>query len=276
MFRRAATLVILSGLAGASPALAQRTFASFDVRPDAATRTRNIQVTGGTNTTITGYSVRTGASSSTDFIKAYATNGTPLSQVGQVFFNFTAFSGLGSGIQANMFFVNAQSAVPTPNVTSFITPGFTGSLVFKPIESGTFANERTYTPSSILLAANFQDGVLIRARQAKSFGDSTGNPNDGDYMANAVSFYSDFLTFGSSDMPDRGLSTSFTGDVSSGANSFIASLNGSFEDAGTIMESGRPVPELSTWGMMIVGFGAVGSTLRRRRGARAGKALATA
>jgi len=49
---------------------------------------------------------------------------------------------------------------------------------------------------------------------------------------------------------------------------------GATANSGAIFETGRAVPEVATWGLMLVGFGAVGAVLRRRRQAPAFAAAA--
>ena len=258
----------------ATPAAARDTFATFDLKSSGAPQnsTTNIAVTTGNGTAITGYSTRTGTSTSVDYRKAYATNGTPLSDVGLVTFNFAPVATLGSRVDANLFFLGVQSAGTPASVSDFTLGGFTGTLVFKPVGSGAFLNGRTYDPNSVLLAVTFTNGVLTRSKQTNSFGDGTGMPTDSGYNSQEVSFFSDFLTFGNG-APDRSFATSFTGATNSGSG-FLASLNGSFDSESLPTASAAPVPELATWGMMIVGFGAIGGTIRRRRPDRARLLLA--
>lgn len=250
----------------AQPALAQSTFASFDLNGSGqATRNTNV-TTGGGKTAINGYSTRAGTATTIDYTSAYATNGTPLSQVGQVNFNFVPVGltpVLGGPLVANLFYlgVSAAGALPAYSSNTSSLSGFTGTIVFKPVASGTFSNGRTYDPNSVLLGLTFKDGTLTRNRAGPGgLSDGTGTPGDSDYSATEVSYYSDYLTFSS--LPaNRDFSTTFTNPAGSRTD-FTASFLGSFaSEAFPTLSSA--VPEASTWTMMILGFGFVGMTLRR-------------
>ena len=113
-----------------------------------------------------------------------------------------------------------------------------------------------------LLTVSFTNAELDASQNSGSF-TFKSNPTS------VITYTSDFVTFNPG--ADKDFSFSF-----SGANPTFSSVLGSsgrntrFSGTGTFAVA--PVPEVATWGMMVVGFAAAGATLRSGRR----KALATA
>ncbi|WP_294392137.1 PEPxxWA-CTERM sorting domain-containing protein [uncultured Sphingomonas sp.] len=123
---------------------------------------------------------------------------------------------------------------------------------------------------------------------------ATGTLTLQDYTAGEALTTANYVSFTYSSLLyptlDFGAATGFSGSLVNGAsdvtlfsldglnlNAFATASNGSFSLVrtflGDIGENGTwqevvpsgAVPEAATWGMMLVGFGAMGATLRRRR-----------
>ena len=150
-----------------------------------------------------------------------------------------------------------------------------GGFVAQPNLGGTFSftyagasdlvvGSHTYHTGANLLSGTFNKGDIIGQSGATS-----GSTVDATSAGGALTFASDFLTFMATG--DRSFSLSMTSiadplNASSGQSldSFGAVTTGSFE-APISGGGGQGVPEPATWALMLLGFGAVGLTLRRRR-----------
>jgi hypothetical protein len=116
-----------------------------------------------------------------------------------------------------------------------------------------------------LLTVSFEDALLSAAAGGTTFlfGASTAT--------SAVSFTSDFLTFGS-DVAKQAFDFSIAGTASTPALALAGpdrSLrNFRATSVGEFSASAGAVPEPASWGLMLAGFGLVGGTLRLRRRAQ--------
>jgi hypothetical protein len=119
-----------------------------------------------------------------------------------------------------------------------------GTISFTRVSDG--ANLLRLTFTSATLAGGGGSGAL--------FGSTPGG---------TVTYTSDFIDF--SDATSGDFALSFSGITPGiGASFWTGDSTGTFaSDASGI---GTEVPEPATWAMMIIGFGGIGSVLRRRRG----------
>lgn len=123
----------------------------------------------------------------------------------------------------------------------------------------------TYHTGANLLSGTFGGAAIVGQNGATS-----GSTLDATSSGGTVNFTSDFLTFMA--VGDRSFSLSMTSvldplNASAGQSldSFGAVSTGSFEAAIGGGGGQGGVPEPASWALMILGFGAVGLTLRRRR-----------
>jgi len=140
--------------------------------------------------------------------------------------------------------------------------------------SGSFSF--TYTGSSDLVVgthtyhtgANLLSGTFGGANITGMSGATAGGVNDATTSGGTLTFTSDFLTFGSGARAYSFSMTSIADPLSAGAgqslDSFGAVSGGSFQ-AEITGGGNQGVPEPGVWTMIILGFGAVGFTVRRRR-----------
>ena len=149
-------------------------------------------------------------------------------------------------------------------------------LLAQPNLAGTFSF--TYAGLADLTAdghvyhtgANLLSGTFGGAYIAGPNNGSSGSTFDATSSGGSVSFASDFLTF--MGVGDRSFSLSMTSiadPLNAGAgqslDSFGAVSTGSFEAAIGGGGGQGGVPEPASWALMILGFGVIGATLRRRR-----------
>jgi hypothetical protein len=156
---------------------------------------------------------------------------------------------------------NAASFTGAPDnvVTQTGIDGNTASTGFSIIYNGPtqVLNGHTVMAGANLLSAKFTNiwiqGVTVS---------NAGAASDSDPTPGTITFTSDFLNFAGTTM--RGLSwdlTSISPLLAYAPGKALASFNASI--AGSF--SADVVPEPMTWALMIMGFGAAGAMLRRRR-----------
>ncbi len=170
------------------------------------------------------------------------------------------------------FTYNATIARGTPVASSFgalVQQGITGSFSFVTLSAITVGGPNfiphTYAAGSNLLSGTFTKSTLVGSGSSASTSSSTAS-------GSTVVFTSDFLDFANTVNRDRGLTlTSIFPSLSahSGLNqalsSFRATAGGQFSsDPAPLINGLAIVPEPATWGMMVVGFGLIGVSTRRR------------
>ena len=159
-------------------------------------------------------------------------------------------------------------AIPTDNAASNPSPDVAGNFAAYFVSD--FANPQSISQMVTLLAGT-----------SYTFGFDVYKPANGDSNVNGATFTasldgSPFASFLASALPVT------TWQTYSGTNSFVAQTSGlfsfSFTSNGfpakdfvidrfylTATDSIGAVPEPATWAMMLIGFGAMGVSLRRRR-----------
>lgn len=154
------------------------------------------------------------------------------------------------------FNATASGAITTVGGISFqaLTNGTISFTLPSPASVGS-------APHTNLLTMSFTDAVLVGQTGSQTLSIMGATPETG------VNYSSDFLNFG------QGLSRDFSFSLSSATPALQVNGGGqSFRSfranaTGTFAQDPLPgVPEPETWLMMIVGFGAVGLTVRQRRG----------
>ena len=189
-----------------------------------------------------------------------------------VFFSFLTPTLLSlAHLQAVFSFTGtAPDASPALSFSGFLAqPNLAGSFSFTYAGSADLVvGSHTYHTGANLLSGTFGGGNILGQSGATS-----GTTVDATSAGGALSFASDFLSFLATG--DRSFSLSMTSindALNAGAgqslDSFGAVTTGSFE-APISGGGGQGVPEPATWALMLLGFGAVGLTLRRRRTALA-------
>lgn len=222
----------------ATPAAAVVTFASFT----STTSVRNVRFIS--------------APTTSRFISTLATNGTVAAPAPFIFTVFDAPSAL-SAVAATF---TLDATLPSAGaVGGFSLANMTGSFSII-VNSVLTAGNATGTN---LLSGTFTGGSLNG-----SVGDGSGGVTASTVGGSTISFTSDFLNF--SNVVDSDLSCALSAVNSPFGNTnapprlrnFRASLGGQF--------SAEPVPRLlvpepATWAMLVLGFGLVGVSVRRRR-----------
>ncbi len=170
------------------------------------------------------------------------------------------------------FTYNATITRGTPAVTAFgslVQQGISGSFSFLTLSAITVGGPNfiphTYAAGSNLLSGTFTKSTLFGSGSSASTNSSTAS-------GSTVVFTSDFLDFSNTVDRDRGLTlTSIVPSLSAHAginkalNSFRAVAGGQFaSDPAPLINGLAVVPEPAMWGMMVVGFGLIGISVRRR------------
>ena len=153
--------------------------------------------------------------------------------------------------------VEFDFTVPMPaGVDGPISAVFTMSSTGSPYDGS--MSFRRVSDNANLLTVAFTDAVLNGGGTAGVFFDS--EPGVG-----TIVYTSDFLLFTNSTIESFALSFS---DLSNafGGDSWTADATGTFA-VNTFDRPGGVIPEPGTWAMMIIGFGAAGAMIRRRRAA---------
>ncbi len=250
--------LIAAGLAAAPAAAVVTTFATYSA-------------VGGTNVRLTNNGTN---ANRTEDARIYTT-ATPTSTTpGTALVNFsylsTALAPFVTNVAA-LYTLNGVIAKDTPATTGpggVITQGgFSGTFSFVTTSgimvSGGGLVPTFYAAGSNLLSGTFINGAIVgRNTSGSSFA-------SGLVSAGTLSFTSDFLNFDNSIEFDRAQSfTAVNPTFAIGANgalrAFRGVAGGQFS-ADPIPKVLAQVPEPATWGMMILGFGLVGATARRRR-----------
>jgi hypothetical protein len=263
-----AAIAAVSSFALAAPALAVvTTFASFNAIGNGNVVYKN-NGTGGSNSTFrsngTGGTIGT-TSSAFGVRPADAVFGGTA-----VTFSFLQ-SALGSVSNVDATFTLLATAAPSPTDVMFgfsFMSEFTGSFSFistAPISVGPF----NFAAGRNLLSGTFSEASIVGQTLGSSGSLSASTPGG------FITYTSDFLDF--SNTVDRDFSMSLTAITSlvsnvnrglnsaTGANSlrsFRATSTGSFSSDPAPLTI---VPEPQTWALLVLGFGMVGVTLRRRK-----------
>jgi len=186
-----------------------------------------------------------------------------------VYFSFLAPSLLSlSHLQAKLTFTGtAADGNPATSFAGILAqPNLAGTFSF--IYEGASdltANGHTYHTGANLLSGTFGGAAIVGQDGATS-----GSTLDATSSGGTLTFTSDFLTFLATG--DRSFSLSMTSildplhaNPGQSLDSFGAVSTGSFQADISGGGGQGGVPEPATWALMILGFGAVGLTLRRRR-----------
>lgn len=164
------------------------------------------------------------------------------------------------------------STVPTTNPLQIL-----GTIAFTPVSSGLIGTTAFTTASNLLtvtLAGSALDpSTLTRAGANLMVSGDTGIYADdpASYDGDAVKFTSDFLSFDNTLGTERAAALTGSDARTTASNQFLASSIGTFssDPAPTAAITGA-VPEVATWAMMLLGFGAIGGSLRGGRRQRNG------
>ncbi len=160
---------------------------------------------------------------------------------------------------------------PVSSSGFFIQSGYSGSFSFLTTSAITISGPgfitHTYAAGSNLLSGTFSNGNIVG-----TIGSTSGSAFASGPSGVNITFTSDFLDFSGSALLDRATSlTAVTSPFSkhsglNGAlNGFRAVTGGQFSsDPVPIVNFTAPVPEPGSWALLVVGFGMVGATLRRR------------
>lgn len=259
----AATLVLGTAVTAATPALAVvETFATFS----AATSARNLRFVNTGNS-----SVRT--TDATVYTTATGTSNSPGAVAVTFSFLQPALAPFVSDVSA-LYTLNGTISRGSPVAGSglFVQSNYSGTFSFITTSAITISGPgyitTTYAAGSNLLSGSFSDGTIVG-----NIGGTSGSSFASGPAGATVSFTSDFLDFSGVVSLDRAISlTAVTAAFgkhagSNGAlNSFRAVVGGQFSsDPAPVINAVAPVPDAQTWAMLVMGFGLVGVSVRRRR-----------
>jgi hypothetical protein len=150
-----------------------------------------------------------------------------------------------------------------------IQSGLTGSFSFIYTGSGFTIGDTTYTTGTNLLS-----GTIGQASIAGAAGSSSGGVSASTDGGSAITYTSDVLAFRDGSNFDFALTLTQIASVlnrpaaNQSLRNFTAAATGSFSSDPAPQVIALPVPETATWGLMLVGFGAIGGALRSRRSNR--------
>ncbi len=238
MFKTLAmTALVAAGVA--TPASAVVTFATFS----SATTTRNVRFISSEGTS--------------SFISTLNNNDSTASAVPVVF----SILGAPPVLQGVASTLTLDATIPSQSggTDSFSLVGLTGSMVFTANDAVSYLG----ATGTNLLSVFFSDAALNG-----TIGGGTGGVTGSTVGGATISFTSDFLDFSGVTASDLSLSLSAIfssfGNFGTPARlrNFRATLGGQFSsDPAPVL-----VPEPATWAMLVLGFGLVGVSVRRRRG----------
>ena len=184
---------------------------------------------------------------------------------GDLVYNFGTATALSSLSTVSFDFIRGASSTTDPNLSPVLRLGMLKNGVF----AGTLVFENVYQlqhPSPVgvwtTLTANLNNGIFwaTNASLGPTFADANGGQKTlADWIAgnngSALSVYGLEIGFGS------GWTGTFNGAVDNVNAQFgNTDYNSNFE----VISANSAVPEPATWAMMMVGFGAMGASLRRR------------
>jgi hypothetical protein len=165
----------------------------------------------------------------------------------------------------------AKNSPATPTTGAFTQPGLSGTFSFLStsaiLVSGAGYTTTLYGAGSNLLSGSFSNGSYLGTIGGSAAGSSASGVN-----GTTISFTSDFLDFTNVVNLDRAVSltaitprlTARTG-VNKALATFKAVTSGQFSsDPAPIVIAVSQIPEPASWAMLMLGFGLVGGTMRRR------------
>jgi hypothetical protein len=192
-----------------------------------------------------------------------ALSGTALSANSGVLFSFLdpALAGLGT-MAANLSFTANETGAAAFGSLALAT--FDGAFSLTYAGSAFSAGGYTVTPGEVLLSGTFTDAVFTGFGSSGSLLDSISGGGDVEFNDN------NFLMFSS--VGDRGMTIGLSAidPVANVTGGMLRGFSAVAQGAFTANHSDVPppgVPEPAAWSLMILGFGAMGATLRRRRAA---------
>jgi PEP-CTERM motif len=207
----------------------------------------------------------------TDATFSTSPSGTTLAAV-PVTFSFTVITGLTPFVRNVAARLAITGAVPTntPATGAINQPGLGGSMTFlstAPITvTGPAFNTTTYAAGSNLLTVTFDDANLLGVTGAR-----IGRLEAFTAQGATVTFTSDFLDFsvnGSSSLVTNLSAMTLGLGAGTGNNkalrTFRARLQTGSFDTSVVPRASATVPEPQSWTLLIVGFGLVGTAMRRR------------
>jgi hypothetical protein len=147
--------------------------------------------------------------------------------------------------------------------------GLSGTFQFIYTGSGFTIGDTFYGRGTNLLSGSITQASIAGAANASSGGTSASSE-----AGSAITFTSDVLKFRDNASFDFALTLTQIASAlnrptpTSSLRNFTAAQTGSFSADPAPQIIALPVPETATWGLMLVGFGAIGGALRSRRSNR--------
>jgi hypothetical protein len=190
--------------------------------------------------------------------------------------NFNLFgNGLNNlGPLAADFTMNLTAGAGNPAYSGggfLIQGGLSGAFSFIYTGAGFTIGDTVYTSGTNLLSGNISQASIAGAAGSSSGGVSASTEGD---SGSVITYTSDVLQFRDGSNFDFALTLTQIASVlnrpsaTSSLRNFRAVATGSFSSDPAPQVIALPVPETATWGLMLVGFGAIGGALRSRRSNR--------
>jgi hypothetical protein len=164
---------------------------------------------------------------------------------------------------------NAATKVSASGGTFLIQGGLSGDFSFIYNGPDFTIGTTTFSSGANLLSGSISPAVIAGIDGATSAGVSASSTG-----GSTITYTSDILAFRPNSDYDFALSlTQIARPLNQPSNSaalrnFRAASTGSFSSDPAPIVPALPVPESATWALMLLGFGAIGGTLRSRRPAR--------
>lgn len=259
----AATLLLGTTVLVATPAAAVvQTFATFT----AATSAKNYRFVN------LGNSARRTADANV-YTTSTATATTPGAAAVKFSFLIPALAPFVTDVNA-LYTLNATIAKNSPVSSSglFNQTGLSGTFSFITTSAITVSGPsfitHTYAVGSNLLSGVFSGGDIVG-----NIGGTSGSSFASGLSGTNITFTSDFLDFTNAVSLDRATSLTAVGPqfskhggINGALSSFRAVTGGQFSsDPVPVVNFLAVVPEPSSWAMMVIGFGLVGVSIRRRK-----------
>lgn len=259
--------VIAASIAASPAAAVVTTFASFN-----AVSTGNVYyVNNGTGGNAGTYrSNGTGGTiSTTNSLPSVRPSAAVPGAVDTTFSFLNALSPFVTNVPAKFTLLATVTNSPAMTVSGFkLQQNFAGSFSFVSVNAITIGSV-THAAGANLLSGTFNLGTVFGAAGGTS-GSMTSSVDGG----STITYTSDFLDFTNTNSRDLSLSlssiVSLVGNVNNGLNNATGKALRSFRGTSTGSFSSDPaplvigVPEPQSWAMLVIGFGLIGVTARRR------------
>lgn len=195
-------------------------------------------------------------------------NGQSASTITNTANNEFFFRFLGGGDQLlSRFTLSAASASSPQGGGTVEQTGFSGNFDFIYSGASDFTlGGNTYSTGTSLLSAVFTNATFIGGGSAGGLFASDSGPLS---PSSTIFFSSDVLPLSPSTARDFSFALSGVVPGVNSGSGFTGTVTGGASTDAVLPDLNSATPEAGTWAMLIIGFGAIGSTVRARKRAQA-------